>query len=75
MDVNGPIQVLELDADGTAVLKIRNAAGRGHKWTHEPPTTDLDAAVRRFLEVAPGYVLVKPTVAHVSAWRRIFGGK
>ena len=53
--MENPIQALELYADGSTKLLIRNQAGRGHRWREEP-TCDLESACQRFLTLAPGYV-------------------
>ena len=46
--MENPIQSLELYADGSTKLLIRNQAGRGHRWREEP-TCDLESACQRFL--------------------------
>ena len=72
-DETGPIQILELFADGSCRLQIRKHAGRGYKWM-SLVTTDIASAAKRFIEVDPRYV--KPSVENRKPWwRRLFGGK
>ena len=74
IDETGPIQILELDADGTLILKIRNKAGRGFKWKQDDPTTDLETALTRFRMAAPNYVPEPVRRAMLpSIWKRFWG--
>ena len=70
-DETGPIQILELFADGSCRLQIRNHAGRGYRWQSETGHRVAEAA-RRFVELDPDYV--PPMIATREPWwRRMFG--
>ena len=72
MDVNGPIQILELFADGTFQLSARNKPGRGHVWkiVNLPYGCTLEQACRRFVELDPDYV-PEHIREHASWWGRM----